>query len=212
MGNLAHYTNKKKPIIMKVSDGPRDMSFEEVLQESGGMIEKMVKKYHWCTTFDTMIEDDDIRNNVNFGLFKAYTEYQYDYFKNGTHVWFLKFAEGYIKNSLREFMQHFRAKKRTPVDSMVYYDSFEKIDEDVDEAFIVADDIKIDIIDYIKAELPQKKVDLYIEMCEDVMNYGNLSVKEITQKFNMPRQTVSYQWERLVEHIRSRNSKTHIFF
>lgn len=212
MGKLGHYTNKKKLILMRKSEKLREMSYEEVLKESSGMIEMMVKKYHWCTNLDIMIEDDDLRNSINFGIFKAFNEYNHDYYGNGYFIYFLKFAEGYAKNALRGFLQRAKAQRRTPQNVMTYYDGYEDPDEKFSGDLVVENDSKLDILDYIEKELPPKRIELYLEMCEEVMIYGEIDVKNIMKKFNMPRQTVQYQWNKLVYHIKKKNNKTHIFF
>lgn len=213
MGKLPHYTNKKKPVIMKASEGPRDMTFEEVLHESRCMIEKMVKKYYYFTQLDPMIGEDDLRNNIEFGLFKAYEAYQYDYEGSTTGVWFLKFAEIYMKGSFKLLSQKLEGKRHVPKDAIVYYESLSEPDENVDEGFVIkGNSTEMDLFDYIKSEFPPKRIDLYVEMCSEVMRHGSMNSKTIMNKFNMPRQTVEYQWGRFTELMREKNKKTHIFF
>lgn len=188
MGNLAHYTNKKKLIVTKMVDEPLELTFNEVYLKFKKDINQIAYHYYGLLSNNPMYSIEDLQVAATEGMFKAYNEYQYDF--NGIRRPFALFSIHYMRNEIRKMLQANIALRRRSEQEKLWIE--ETVIEIVDDEYS-----EFEVFDCIKTEFQgDKNLDIYLCICKSIMKYGYIDFDGISATMKISQQAISYHWKK----------------
>lgn len=208
VGNLAHYTNKKKPIILENGECPVWLTVNEILDKYDNYAHSIAYKnrIYILSGYNPKYAEDDLYVLAMEALFIAYNKYDVKY-----KIPFLAYAKPQILFKMKNVRDDINSNKREIDKNITYIDPFNDDGEFLD-IYTTFDTSKLDVCEYIDQIIGNDKFEKEMRaICDSIIECGEVDFDEIQFRTGKSKVDISNIKKKLKKIIVRSNKKYHYF-
>ncbi|MBF7131593.1 hypothetical protein ITQ94_09100 [Pediococcus pentosaceus] len=206
MGNLAHYVNKKKLIVLERGEKPALLTVDNILEKYDSYAHSLanLNQGRILRGYNPKYDVDDLYVAILDGIFIAFNKY-----KENSGTPFIAYAKSHIRTQLGNIKDDINCKKRECDKNAVYADW----ENDGENLLLSEDDVsKLEICEYIQKTFNGDRFEHEIlTICESGMMYGKIDFEDVSKKTGETKKKLANIKLKIRKVLYEENDKTKYF-